>query len=149
MKQQSLFLSFPAEIADKPVLSLLIKRFDIEVNIIQANIAPDEDGNMLIIMKGNAQNYDQAIRYLEKMDIKILFLKEKINWIEDLCVNCGACIGQCNYQALSLDENNYKLTIDNTKCIGCELCIPACSYGALSLINYQDLYKEDPNDKNN
>ena len=50
-----------------------------------------------------------------------------------LCVSCGACVGHCSFEALSLDRESFRVSFDVANCRACELCIPACSFGAISI----------------
>ncbi|MGG7164226.1 YjjW family glycine radical enzyme activase [Clostridium ihumii] len=43
----------------------------------------------------------------------------------NLCINCGKCVSECNYGALSIV--NKKVSYDRSKCKNCDACIAACS----------------------
>lgn len=49
---------------------------------------------------------------------------------EAVCETCGACVGVCPADALSMEGN--RLAVDETACIGCEACVEVCPVGALS-----------------
>ena len=42
-----------------------------------------------------------------------------------LCINCGACVGQCPAGALSLGEDN-RVIWDQGACVQCDTCIHVC-----------------------
>ena len=48
--------------------------------------------------------------------------------INDECISCGACVGDCPVEAIS--EGNDKYVIDAEKCIECGACADACPVGA-------------------
>ena len=49
-----------------------------------------------------------------------------------LCLACGACVGICAFNALTL--NNRRLQVDHTACEACRLCGETCPLGALALV---------------
>lgn len=46
------------------------------------------------------------------------------------CIGCGACVGTCPVEAISLTEEG-KAHIDQEKCIHCGACAGACPVGAI------------------
>lgn len=48
--------------------------------------------------------------------------------INDECIACGACAGECPTDAIS--EGDGKYVIDATACIECGACADACPVGA-------------------
>jgi len=48
---------------------------------------------------------------------------------EDLCYGCGACIGLCPTNALSM--KGLLALVEQSRCTYCELCIPSCPVDAL------------------
>jgi Pyruvate/2-oxoacid:ferredoxin oxidoreductase delta subunit len=60
----------------------------------------------------------------------------------ELCVACAACVGACQFRALSL--NNGTVAVDSDACMGCGVCISKCAQGALSLV--RDERKGEPLD---
>ncbi|WP_018125189.1 glutamate synthase-related protein [Desulfovibrio oxyclinae] len=50
-----------------------------------------------------------------------------------LCIDCGACVRQCTYDAHWTDDESGKVVHDNTKCIGCHRCEAICPTGALNI----------------
>ncbi|MBR2991372.1 MAG: 4Fe-4S binding protein [Solobacterium sp.] len=50
---------------------------------------------------------------------------------KDLCIGCGACVGACPVEALSLDDEG-KSTVDEALCIDCHSCIATCPVGAIT-----------------
>lgn len=48
---------------------------------------------------------------------------------EDLCYGCGACIGLCPTNALSM--KGLLALVEQAQCTYCELCIPSCPVDAL------------------
>ncbi|MGB0780683.1 MAG: 4Fe-4S binding protein [Candidatus Poseidoniaceae archaeon] len=50
---------------------------------------------------------------------------------EDLCYGCGACIGLCPTNALSM--KGLLAIVEQLQCTYCELCIPSCPVDALRI----------------
>jgi ferredoxin len=50
---------------------------------------------------------------------------------DDLCVDCGACAGQCAPGALAPEPGTFEIRFRAELCAGCDLCLDACGYGAL------------------
>ena len=48
---------------------------------------------------------------------------------DDLCYGCGACIGLCPTNALSM--KGLLAIVEQSQCTYCELCIPSCPVDAL------------------
>jgi hypothetical protein len=48
-----------------------------------------------------------------------------------LCEKCGACVGACGHDAISLGSEG--VGIDVGKCVGCGECVVSCPFGALGI----------------
>ncbi|MCL2109556.1 MAG: 4Fe-4S binding protein [Oscillospiraceae bacterium] len=49
--------------------------------------------------------------------------------INDNCISCGACAGECPVDAISEGDPIY--VIDPEKCIACGACAPICPVDAI------------------
>jgi len=134
MIQTSAIFRFPKSLMDRPVICRVIRDFDVEVNIIQAHITPEEDGHMFAIVRGRKAAMDGAFGFLRDNDVQVILPAKNLVWDEEVCVHCGACTAQCPSGAFVLDPATAKVIFDAKKCIACELCIPACSYRAIESI---------------
>jgi NAD-dependent dihydropyrimidine dehydrogenase PreA subunit len=45
-----------------------------------------------------------------------------------MCMHCGACVGTCPVNALTLDETVVRVS---DECIDCGICTRACPVGAI------------------
>lgn len=59
-------------------------------------------------------------------------LEGGIEWNEELCTHCEACIRSCNHDANNFDENGkYKVFFHH--CTYCQHCVKVCPTGAISM----------------
>lgn len=61
-----IFVSFPEQIVERPVVFELVKRFDIVPNIRRANVE-DHSGWMILELAGPAPAIDAALAYLDEI----------------------------------------------------------------------------------
>ena len=88
-------LHFPKRMVDEPILYRLIKDYDLEFNILKASITLEEEGLMVVELKGEQKHYDQGVQYLIDSGVKIQSLSQDVTRNEDRCTSCGACITVC------------------------------------------------------
>ncbi|MEW6557025.1 MAG: 4Fe-4S dicluster domain-containing protein [Elusimicrobiota bacterium] len=136
MTSKKIVLKFPKQLGDKPVIYKLVKDYNLEFNILKAVIMPDEEGLLVMELKGTADNYKNGIKYLESLGILIQPLSKDVTRDEEKCTHCGACVTICPTFAFIVDKKSTparKIVFDDKKCIACELCIPACPLQAMEL----------------
>lgn len=131
--KERLFLLFPKRIVNYPVTATLLKEKEVLVNILKAEIMPNEDGYMLIDIEGKKKEIEEAKIFLKEKGVLIFPVSEKIIIHKEKCVHCGSCTGVCVSGALYLDKK-YKLRFNPKKCILCSLCIETCPRGAIEII---------------
>ena len=134
MEKRSAILRFGKDLVDKPILSSLIRKHDVDVNILQASITADEDGEMFVQVEGQSQNVKKAFNHLKDLGVRLSFPVTNLIWDEKKCTHCGACVAHCLPKALCVEDATKEVTFDAKKCIACELCIPACPYRALESV---------------
>lgn len=66
MDHVRLFVSFPEELVDRPMIYEIVKRFDVVPNIRRANVEP-HSGWVILELSGPAEQRDAAIAYLEEV----------------------------------------------------------------------------------
>ena len=119
-------LRFPAETVNEPITYILIKEYDVQVNILNADITHGKEGNLLIEMAGGEDHVDEALVYLENKQVEISPVIKTILFNESQCIHCGACSSVCFPGALTMDDPSRKLQFSPDRCVACELCIKAC-----------------------
>ena len=134
MTAKKIVLTFPKVKIDKPVVSKLIKDYNLGFNIMKASITPDQEGHMVLELDGSAEDIDQGIKYLKGQGVAVEPLSKdiKVNW--DKCSQCSACVSICPTGALYIkDRKTMEVAFDSEKCIACELCIRPCPPRAIEV----------------
>jgi ferredoxin len=126
-------LRFPKRMVDRPIIYRLVKDYDLEFNILKASITPEQEGLLVLELKGNQQEYDKGIEFLLKAGVKIQSLSQDVKRNEARCTQCGACVTVCPTGAFRLEPETRLVIFENEKCIGCGLCIPACPPHAMEV----------------
>jgi len=126
-------LHFPKRMVDRPIVSRLVKDYDLEFNILKALITPEEEGLLVLELSGEQQEYDNGIRYLTKTGVKIQSLSQDVLRNEERCTHCGACVAICPSGAFELDPITRRVNFYNEKCVACGLCIKACPPRAMEV----------------
>lgn len=128
---KKLLLTFSGILAGKPIISELIRKHDIEINIYRAKITPNEEGHMAISITGKKDSVENCLSYIKKLEVKITETMTGLMWNEKKCVSCGNCLSHCPTKALYISDNHTrKVDFDGEKCIECLSCIKNCPFGA-------------------
>ena len=135
MVQLSAILNFPKSKIDRPVISNVIRKMEVEVNILQAHITPEEDGHMFAIFSGSKGAVDGAFEYLKKNEVRVILPTRNLVWDEEKCVHCTACVGQCPSAAFTVEPETLRVVYNANRCIACKLCIPSCCFGACESVS--------------
>ena len=125
-------LHFPKKLVDQPIICKLSKEYDLEFNILKASVTPDEEGLLVLELKGDEGNLNRAINYLQEIGVKIQPLSKDLVKDESKCTHCGLCIVYCPSGALYMKED-FEVIFESEKCIGCEICVKICPYGAMKV----------------
>ena len=134
MAARKIVLTFPKDKIDKPIVSKLIKDFNLSFNIMKASITPDQEGHMVLELDGDAAEIDKGIKYIKDQGVSIEPLSKdiKVNW--DKCSQCTACVSICPTEALYIkDRSTMEVAFEPEKCIACELCIRPCPPRAIEV----------------
>ncbi len=126
-------LHFPRRLVDRPIVSRLVRDFNLDFNILKASVTPDEEGLLVLELSGKQEDYDKGVEYLTKTGVKIQSLSQDVMRNEERCTHCGACITVCPAGAFELVPVTRQVNFINDKCIACGLCIPTCPPRAMEL----------------
>jgi len=130
---RKIVLHFPRRLVDRPIIYRLVKDYDLEFNILKASVTPEEEGLMVLELKGERDEYDKGIKFLLKTGVKIQSLSQDITRDEERCTHCGVCITICPPNAFALDPITRRVLFDNEKCLACELCLKSCPPRAMKV----------------
>ncbi len=126
-------LHFPRRLVDCPIVSRLVRDFNLDFNILKASVTPEEEGLLVLELSGKQSDYDKGIRYLTETGVRIQALSQDVTRNEERCTHCGACITICPTGAFELEPLTRRVSFYNEKCLACELCIKACPPRAMEL----------------
>lgn len=133
MIKSKYILKFPPQSGDKPFSYVLVKEYDIRINILKAEVIPGKRGNLLLELEGTRKNLKLGIEYLQNNNIECSPLDKKITWNSEKCINCGNCTAVCFAGALTMDNSSWELKFNKDECIVCELCVKACPLGLFEI----------------
>jgi len=128
-------LHFPRRLVEQPVICRLVRDYNLEFNILKASITaePEEEGLLVLQLKGEQEEYDRGIKFLLKSGLKIQSLSQDVTRNEARCTNCGACVTVCPPGAFEVDPKTRQVSFDHEKCVACGLCIKACPPRAMEV----------------
>ena len=124
--KKRMVLRFPADSVNEPITYILIKEYDVMINILNADISHGREGNLLIEISGELKSVEGAMSYLKSKSVEISPVVKTILFNQESCIHCGACASVCFPGALSIDPDSRELRFSPDKCVACELCIKAC-----------------------
>ena len=126
MASQRTVLHFPRQLIDQPIVSRLVREYDLEFNILRANITPESEGLMVLDLSGEESRLAEGLQYIQSLGVRTQRLAQDVSRDERLCTHCGACITICPVDALTVVPDTREVLFDAEKCIACELCVPVC-----------------------
>jgi len=126
-------LKFPKENIDRPIICKLVKEYDVEFNIIKADINLQQEGLMVLELIGHKANVQEGLRYLKSVGVKVEKVAAGIRRDDEKCFQCGACTGICPTGALSIKRPEMEVLFDPEKCSGCGLCVTVCPVRAMAV----------------
>ncbi len=126
-------LKFPKEVIDQPIISNLVRKYDLEFNILKATILLQQEGVMVLEFIGHKANVKKGIAYLNGMGVTVKSMAGNIRRDDEKCYQCGACTGICPTGALSLHRPDMAVLFDEEKCTACGLCVSVCPARAMEV----------------
>ena len=126
MYSKTVSLRFPKKVVNEPVVVNLVKDFDLSFNILKATIYPRKEGFMVLELNGHRKDYQQGVRYLKELGIKVESVGQDIRRDEEKCFQCGACTAVCPTGALHIKRPEMEVIFNKDKCSACELCVVTC-----------------------
>lgn len=134
MQKKRVVLNYPPNVVEQPVISRLVKDFDLTVNILRAHVTPKEEGRLVIEITGRRKDLEAGINYVKELGVDVQPLAQDVKWYEDRCTHCTACITICPPRALDVNRDTMEVFFKREKCIACGLCIIVCPYKAMEIL---------------
>lgn len=133
METRRVVLRFPKKLIDQPITSKLIKDFDLDFNILRAEISEDSEGLLVMGLTGKRANLERGLAWAREQGVEIQPLSKDVVRTERKCTHCGACINVCPTNALAIELDSREVKFNSNRCIACELCVPACPFRAMQV----------------
>ena len=133
MYRRIYILRFPKESIDKPIICKLVKEFDVEFNILKADILLQQEGVMVLELMGRKADVERGLTYLAEKGVGVKKVITGVRRDDDKCFQCGACTGICPTGALHLQRPEMAVLFDPDKCTGCGLCVTVCPVRAMQV----------------
>jgi ferredoxin len=133
MKSRRFVLTFPPDATGEPITYNLIRKFDIMVNIVKADVSPGKIGHLVMEMTAPAKTLKEGMEYIQQQNVECVPIDRKITYREDRCIHCGACSAVCFAGALTMNRKTAELIFEPEQCVMCELCLTACPLKLFSI----------------
>ncbi len=131
MTTKRILLMFPAEVSEKPIITYLVRDFNLEVNIYRALVNKKEEGYMVLDITGEEEKISQGLTYLTDIHVQVSDSRRGLQWSEEKCTSCGNCLTHCPTEALHIpDRSTMEVRFADSRCIECLACIRNCPFGA-------------------
>jgi L-aspartate semialdehyde sulfurtransferase ferredoxin len=133
MDSKKVVLHFPKDLVDQPIICNLVKKHNLEFNILKASVTPDEEGLLVLELRGPLKDLNRAIKFLKNSGVDVQPLSKDVVRNEFKCTHCGLCVVYCPTGALYTDKETQKIIFEKNKCIGCEICVKVCPPRAMEI----------------
>ena len=126
-----ILLRFSEEIVDQPITSEIILTLKVPINIITAHVN-SKGGEVLAEVP---DTYLDTIVNAYRQKGVTVSLPKLIEVDPEECFDCGACVGLCPVEAITLDED-CSIVFSKEKCVGstCSACVEACPARAIKSV---------------
>jgi L-aspartate semialdehyde sulfurtransferase ferredoxin len=131
MNARILVLRFPKDIVDKPIITYLVRDYNLTFNILKAQIYPRKEGLLVMELLGEPADYERGIQYLKDVGVEVEPVAQGIRRDDTMCYQCGACTAVCPTGALYIRRPEMEVLFDSEGCSACELCVKACPSRAM------------------
>lgn len=131
MYSRMLVLRFPKEIVDKPIITNLVRNYNLTFNILKAQIYPRKEGIVVLELQGMRGDYERGIQYLKDVGVHVEPVAHGIRRDDERCYQCGACTAVCPTGALHILRPEMEVLFESERCSACELCVKVCPSRAM------------------
>jgi len=128
-----ILLTYPADVSEKPVITYLVRDYDLEVNIFRAMVNKKEEGYMVLDLVGEEDKISAGVQYLKDIHVQVSESRRGLQWNQEKCTSCGNCLTHCPTEALYIpDRATMEVNFEGSRCIECLACTKNCPFGACS-----------------
>ncbi|MEM3506306.1 MAG: 4Fe-4S binding protein [Candidatus Bathyarchaeia archaeon] len=125
-------LTFTHENINKPIISKVVLKTKIPINILEAKVTHDA-GEMIVEVLAIEEKLEEVIKSFQDYGVIVEKIPSIIKIDYEKCISCGACISPCPVQAITLDSN-WEIKFNEEKCIRCLICVNACPTKAIKIL---------------
>lgn len=125
-------LIYSRENLGKPILSEVIIRSNLPINILEAKITLNT-GEMLIDVPAEGEKLKEVSNLFQKAGLIVKEITQTIEIDRERCISCGACVSPCPVRAI-IQDSNWDVNFYEEKCIGCGICVDACPVRAIRML---------------
>lgn len=130
-----IILAFPKFVAGQPIITELIRTYELQVNIYRASVTPNEEGYIAIDITGEESQIDEGLEFIQSFQVNVHLTMNSLLWDKTKCTGCGNCVPHCPTGALHVtNQRSRAINFDGGKCIECLSCIGNCPFGACTSI---------------
>ena len=133
MADRKVVFHYPTRLLETPVVSRLVRDFNLEFNILRANVTPGAEGIVVLGLEGTPEDLNRGLAWVEEQGVAVQPLNKDVIRVDEKCTECGACITLCPTDALWRDPETQRVAFDPDRCIACEICVPACPPRAMQV----------------
>ena len=126
-------IHFPPSLVEEPIICNLVKEYDLEFNILRADVGRDRKGLLVLELIGKEEGFKQGMIFLKEKGISVQPLSQDVTRLDERCTHCGACIAICPSGALYIEDDSRRVRFDKDKCLACELCLKGCPTRAMEV----------------
>jgi ferredoxin len=133
MATRRVVVHYPRQLIEAPLVSQMVRRYDLEFNILRATITPRSEGVIILGLEGEEGAIREALGWAEAQGLRVQPLERDVVRDEKRCTQCGACVTICPASALYKDVTTQEVQFSPGDCVACELCVPACPPRAMQV----------------
>jgi L-aspartate semialdehyde sulfurtransferase ferredoxin len=118
--------------SSKPILSEIILKAKVPINILEAKLGP-ASGEMVVDVPTSGEQLSSVIELFKETGVCVKELTQFIEIDQTKCTSCGACVSPCPVQAIT-QRPDWDVEYNDAKCIRCKICVSACPVRAIALV---------------
>ncbi|MFU2207457.1 NIL domain-containing protein [Solidesulfovibrio sp. C21] len=129
-----IYLTFPPESSNKPVVCDLARIYGLVFNISKAQITPRHEGQMTMDITGPKEAFEAGMAYLKEHGVGVVPAAQRVSRDEDRCIHCGVCTALCPTKALTLNIETRLVEFHDDTCSACGMCTKVCPVAAMEIL---------------